>query len=268
MELTTSKDGTKIAYDQTGQGPALILVGGSFEQRAMQSETSNLASHPILQQHFSVIHYDRRGRGDSTDNHPYDVEREVDDIDALISAVGGSAYISGISSGAILAMEATIGLGSKVKKLAMYEPPFQYAGANTGMILKEFRDQFTRAMTEGRRKDAVGHFLTMLGMPEEHLESLHQLPMWSMWEDIAPTLGYDACLLGEDGSIPTSRAGLITVPTLIMNGEASFPTMAIVAGALAYAIPGSIRLTLKDQKHEVNAEALAPVLVDFFNPIP
>ena len=268
MEMITSKDGTNIAFDQNGQGPALILVGGSFEQRAMQSETSNLAAHPILQQHFRVIHFDRRGRGDSTDNHPYAVEREVDDIDALISAVGGSAYISGISSGAILAMEATIGLGSKVRKLAMYEPPFQYAGANTGIILTEFRSQFTKAMAEGRRKDAVGHFLTMLGMPEEHLENLHQLPMWSMWEDIAPTLGYDAGLLGEDGSIPTGRAARIAVPTLIMNGEASFPTLATVADTLAHAIPDAKRLTLKDQKHEVKAEVLAPVLVDFFNSIP
>src|SRR5215211_746344 len=105
MQKVTSKDGTTIAFDQSGTGPALILVGGMFEQRAMDSETAQLAAFPLLTQHFSVFHYDRRGRGDSTDTQPYAVEREIEDIDALIDVAGGSAFAFGISSGAALAME-------------------------------------------------------------------------------------------------------------------------------------------------------------------
>src|SRR6476620_7222829 len=106
MRTVTSKDGTTIAFDQSGEGPALILVGGMFEQRAMVSETAQLAALPLLAQHFTVFHYDRRGRGDSTDAQPYAVEREIEDIDALIDAAGGTAFLFGISSGAVLALDA------------------------------------------------------------------------------------------------------------------------------------------------------------------
>ncbi len=124
MRTVTSKDGTTIAFDQSGTGPALILVGGAFEQRAMDSETAQLAAFPLLAQHFTVVHYDRRGRGDSTDTPPYAVEREIEDIEALIDATGGAALVSGISSGAALAMEADtsgvrlcgVGLGGSSKE--------------------------------------------------------------------------------------------------------------------------------------------------------
>src|SRR5438270_12347518 len=119
MNQVISKDGTTIAFDRLGQGPALILVGGAFEHRAIDPRTAQLAA--LLAQHFTVFHYDRRGRGDSTDTQPYAVEREVEDIDALIGISGGSAFISGISSGAALALQAAIMLGDKIKKLAMYE---------------------------------------------------------------------------------------------------------------------------------------------------
>src|SRR5688500_5184663 len=116
METVTSKDGTTIAFDRSGKGPALILVGGAFEHRAMDSETARLAALPLMAQHFTVFHYDRRGRGESTDTQPYAVEREIEDIEALIDEAGGSAYLFGISSGAALAMEAALKLDGKVKK--------------------------------------------------------------------------------------------------------------------------------------------------------
>src|SRR5215472_8584973 len=122
MKKVQSADGTIIAFDQLGKGPALILVGGALEQRALNSETAQLA--PLLAEHFTVLHYDRRGRGDSTNMQPYAVEREIEDIDALITEAGGSAFLFGISSGAALALEAAIKLGDKVKKLAMYEAPY------------------------------------------------------------------------------------------------------------------------------------------------
>lgn len=265
LEIVTSKDGTTIAFDKTGHGPALILVGGSFEQRAMHSETSQLAAHPSLSEHFTVFHYDRRGRGNSTDTQPYAVAREVEDIEALINEAGGSVFLSGISSGAILAMEAAINLGSKVKKLAMYEPPYNYSDGDTEQALKRFKKHFSDALAEGRRGDAVAHFLAMLGLPAEQLDEMRQLPMWPMWESIAPTFGYEAALMGDDASVPTERAALIAVPTLIIDGSASSSSMRTAANTLANAIRKAQRLTLEGQTHQVSADALAPVLVQFFN---
>lgn len=263
MKIVTSKDGTTIAFDQTGSGPPLILVGGAFEQRAMDSETAQLAAFPLLNDHFTVIHYDRRGRGDSTDTPPYAIAREVEDIEALIDHVGGSAFLSGISSGAVLAFEAALALGGKVKKLALYEPP--YDDGSNAPALKTFRQKHKQALAEGRRGDVVGDFLLMLGMPAEHLDGMRQLPMWSMWEAIAPTFGYEAALLGEDGNVPTQRAAHLAIPVLVMDGEVTpYPFMRVTALALAKAIPNAQHRTLAGQPHEVAADALAPVLIEFF----
>lgn len=264
MRTVTSKDGTTIAFDQSGQGPALILVGGLFEQRAMDSETSQLAALPLLSQHFTVFHYDRRGRGDSTDTQPYAVEREIEDIEALIDEAGGSAFVSGISSGGALAFEAALALDGKVKKLAMYEPPYNDDEA-ARQAWRDLREQLGNVLAEGRRGDAVGLFMMLMGMPAEHLDEMRQHPMWPMWEAIAPTLAYDAAVLGEDASVPTGRAARVAVPALIMDGSASeWPFMHITAVALANAMPHAQHRTLEGQTHEVAAEALAPVLVEFF----
>jgi pimeloyl-ACP methyl ester carboxylesterase len=260
MHRVTSADGTTIAYDRSGSGPALILVQGIFEQRAMESETSKLAAWPQLAEHFTVIHYDRRGRGDSTDTQPYAVRREVEDIDALIEAVGGRAYLSGISSGATLAFEAALALGDRVAGVAMYEPPYN-DDTEARQRWRAFRQELARALADGRRRDAVGLFMTLLGVPPEQLPEMHQYPMWPMWEGIAPTMAYDAAAIGEDGSIPTARAAKVTVPALVMYGEASYPFMRQTAVALAGAIAGAQLRPLPGQTHEVTPEALAPALV-------
>jgi pimeloyl-ACP methyl ester carboxylesterase len=263
MRTVRSKDGTTIAFDQSGKGPALILVGGMFEQRAMDSETAQLAAFPLLAEHFSVFHYDRRGRGDSTDTQPYAVEREIEDIEALIDEAGGEAFVFGISSGAALAFEAALALGGKLKKLAMYEPPYN-DDRDARQAWREFRRQLKQLLAEGRRGDAVALFIMLLGAPADQIEGMRQYPMWPMWEAIAPTIAYDAAALGEDASIPAQRAARITVPALIMNGGASYPFMRITAAALANAMPHAQHRTLEGQTHEVAAEALAPVLVEFF----
>jgi pimeloyl-ACP methyl ester carboxylesterase len=264
MRTVTSKDGTTIAFDQSGQGPALILVGGAFEQRAMDSETAKLAALPLLAQHFTVIHYDRRGRGDSTDTQPYAVEREIEDIEALIDAAGGSAFAFGISSGAALALEAALALGGKVKKLAMYEAPYNDDDA-ARQAWMDFRKQLKELLAADRRGDAVALFMMLLGMPADHVPGMRQHPMWPMFESVAPTLAYDAAVLGKDASVPTGRAARVAVPALIMDGGASeWPFMHVTALALASAIPNAQHRTLEGQTHEVAAEALAPVLVEFF----
>jgi pimeloyl-ACP methyl ester carboxylesterase len=263
MRTVTSKDGTTIAFDQSGQGPALILVGGTFEQRAMDSETTQLAALPLLAQHFTVFHYDRRGRGDSMDTPPYAVAREIEDIEALINEAGGSAFVFGISSGAALALEATIKLGHKIKKLAMYEPPY-FSDEATQQVWIDYRRQLKEVLAAGRRGDAVALWMMVTELPADQIPEIRQHPMWPMWEAVAPTLAYDAAVMGEDFSVPTERAARVTVPALIMDGGASYPFMHITATALAKAIPNAQHRTLEGQTHEVAAEALAPALVEFF----
>ena len=264
VDTVSSKDGTTIAFDKSGQGPALILVPGAFEQRAMGSETANLATLPLLGQHFTVYHYDRRGRGNSTDTLPYALEREIEDVEALIDHAGGPAFLLGISSGAALGFEAALALDGKVRKLAMYEAPYNDDPAARKAWM-DYRKQLTEVLAEGRRGDAVGLFMMLLGMPPEHLEGMRQAPMWPMLEAVAPTLAYDAAAMGEDASVPLGRAARLAVPALIMDGGATeWPFMHITALALAQAIPDAQHRTLPGQTHEVAAEALAPVLIEFF----
>jgi pimeloyl-ACP methyl ester carboxylesterase len=264
MRTVTSKDGTTIAFEQSGKGPAIILVGGAFEQRAMNSATAQLAALPRLAQHFTVIHYDRRGRGDSTDTQPYAVAREIEDIEALINAAEGPAFVFGISSGAALAFEATLALGDKVQKLAMYEAPYNDDEA-ARQAWRNYRKQLNEVLAEGRRGDAVALFMMLLGMPADQVPEMRQHPMWPMFEAVAPTLAYDAAVLGEDSSVPIKQAAGVAVPALVMDGGASeWPFMHITAVALANAIPNARHRTLEGQTHEVAPEAIAPVLVEFF----
>jgi pimeloyl-ACP methyl ester carboxylesterase len=261
MKTVTSKDGTTIAYDQSGTGPVVILVDGALQYRAFDQGMAQLAD--LLAQHFTVLHYDRRGRGDSTDTQPYALEREIEDIEALINEAGGSACIYGISSGAALALEAAIQLGGKVKKLAMYEAPYN-DDATARQAWKEYRRQLREVVAAGRGGDAVGLFVMLVGATADQVEGMRQHPMWPMWEAVGLTLAYDAAALGEDGSVPARRAASVVVPTLVMDGSESFPFMHNTAVALADAIPNAQHRTLEGQTHEVAAEALAPVLVEFF----
>jgi pimeloyl-ACP methyl ester carboxylesterase len=263
MQTVASKDGTKIAYDQAGSGPTLILVGGMFEQRAFDSETAKLALQPLLAKRFTVIHYDRRGRGDSADTLPFAVEREIEDIETLIDKVGAPAYVFGISSGAALAFEAALKLGNKVKKLALYEPPYNDdADARSAWV--GFRKDLDTAIGEGRNADAVGLFMSLLGMPADQLAGMREYPMWGMWEAIAPTMAYDAAAIGPEAAVPLERATGLKVPTLAMDGSESYPFMHVSAEALAKAIPDAQHRRLDGQTHEVNTDVLAPILVEFF----
>src|SRR5512141_1694880 len=149
MNTVTSKAGTKIAYDKKGDGPALILVDGALCYRGF-GPMPGLAE--LLAPNFTVYTYDRRGRGESSNGKPFSVQREVEDIEALIDAAGGSAFVYGISSGACLALEAALKLGNKVSRLAMYEPP--YNGDKAAMQQwKDYRKQLDQAIAEGRRGD-------------------------------------------------------------------------------------------------------------------
>ena len=262
MKTVTSKDGTTIAYDQSGKGPVVILVDGALQYRAFDQGMAQLAD--LLSQHFTVIHYDRRGRGDSTDTQPYALEREIEDIEAIIDEVGGSASLYGISSGAALAMHAVIKLGDKVKKLAMYESPYNDDEA-ARQVWNDYTKKLGELLAADRKGDAVGHFMMLVGASPQDVEGIRQTPMWPLWESIAPTLAYDhIAVLGEDGTVPVKQAARIAVPVLVMNGGASFPFMHTTAVALADAMSKGQHRTLDGQTHEVAAEAIAPVLIEFF----
>jgi pimeloyl-ACP methyl ester carboxylesterase len=261
MKTVTSKDGTTIAYDQSGNGPVVIFVDGALQYRAFDQGMAPLAD--LLAKHFSVIHSDRRGRGDSTDTQPYTLEREIEDLEALIDEAGGSAFLYGISSGAALAFEAALALGNKVKKLAMYEPPY-INDENARQGWRQYTQELHELTAQGRAGDAVGRFMMLVGASAEDVQGMRQHPMWPLWESVGLTLAYDAAAMGEDSSIPVERAKSLPVPTLVMNGAESFPFMHDTAKTLAEAMPHAQHRVLEGQTHEVSAEALAPVLIEFF----
>ena len=261
MKKVNSKDGTTIAFDQVGKGPVVILVDGALQYRAFDQGMKELAER--LAEYFRVIHYDRRGRGDSSDTQPYALERELEDIEAVIDKVGGSAFLYGISSGAALAMEAALKLDGKVRKLAMYEPPYN-DDENARGGWREYTRKLAEITAAGRKGDAVAHFMMLVGMPADQVEGMRQHPMWPLWEAVGHTLAYDAAAMGEDSSVPTQRAAHLAVPTLVMTGSETFPFMHAAAAALANAIPTAQHRTLAGQTHDVSAEVLAPVLIEFF----
>ena len=265
MKTVTSKDDTTIAFDQWGRGPVVILVDGALQYRAFDQGMVQLAE--LLAPHFTVLHYDRRGRGDSTDNTDQQsnaLEREIEDIEALIDEAGGSASLYGISSGGALALEAALKLGSKIQKLAVYEVP--YNDDETAIqAWRNYTKQLDEYLAAGRNGDAVGLFMMLVGASAEDVEGIKQTPMWPKWESIAPTLAYDHIAdLGEDASIPAERISRITVPTLVLDGSSSFPFMNTTAKRLASVIPNAQHRTLEGQTHEVAAESLAPALTEFF----
>jgi pimeloyl-ACP methyl ester carboxylesterase len=263
MQTVTSHDGTTIAFDKTGKGPAVILVGAALQYRAFDQGLAQLAD--LLAPHFSVFHYDRRGRGDSTNTPPYAVEREIEDIEALIDEAGGSAFVYGISSGAALAIEAAIALGGKVKKLAIYEVPYN-DDESARQAWKEYTRQLGELLAADRHGDAVALFMRYVGATADQVEGIRQAPVWPLFEAVAPTLAYDhIAILGDDAAVPTERAARVAVPTLIMDGGVSYPFMHVTALALANAIPDAQHRTLEGQTHEVDPAALAPILVEFFN---
>jgi pimeloyl-ACP methyl ester carboxylesterase len=261
MNVVQSPDGTKIAYDKQGDGPALIAVDGALCTRSFGSKPELTG---LLARHLTVYSYDRRGRGDSGDTLPYAVDREIEDITALIDEAGGSAALYGHSSGAALAMEAAIRLGSgTVTRLAMYEAPYNDDPA-AQQAWGEYITELTAALAAGRPGDAVAAFMALVGTPAEQIAGMRTSPFWPAMEAVGPTLAYDHThLLGKHAALPVERAARVPVPALVMYGEASFPFMADTARALARAMPRATLRALPGQTHEVAPAALAPVLTDF-----
>ncbi len=259
MSQVVSADGTPSAYDQSGKGPAVILVDGALCYRGF-GPAKPLSD--LLAPHFMVTTYDRRGRGESGDKKPFTLAREVEDIAALIDAVGGSVFVFGTSSGGCLALEAALVLGNQIKKLAMYEAPYNSDPAGRQAFM-QYRRQLDDLLAANRREDAAALFMSFVGTPAQQIEGMRQAPVWAMFESVAPTLAYDAAAMGQDAAVPTERAAKVTMPTLVMNGSA-IPFMLDTARALAKAIPNAQQRTLQGQTHDVDLKVLALALVEFF----
>jgi pimeloyl-ACP methyl ester carboxylesterase len=279
MKTVASKDATRIAFDQSGKGPALILVTGALGTRSHMTPNSMA---DMLSKHFTVIDYDRRGRGDSGDTPPYAVQREIEDIEALIDGAGGSAFLFGNSSGAILALEAARALPNKVKRLALYEPPFIIDDSRPPLPA-DYVEQLNAATAAGRPGDAVEIFMTKaMLIPLEFVNMMRNAPMnqtfgdnagakppeWSEMEKVARTLAYDGMIVKDflaGKPLPPRRWASFSSPTLVIVGGNSEPFFNDGAQALVDDMPNAQRLILEGQDHAVSPQALTPILTGFFH---
>lgn len=260
-----SKDGSLIAFERSGVGPAIVLVSPALGDR-----TGNAKLAGVLTRNLTVINYDRRGRGASTDVHPYAVEREVEDIEALLDGAGGTAYLFGSSSGAVLALEAAARLGVRVKALLMYEPPFIVDDSHPPLP-SDYLVRLHELIAAGRRGDAVEYFMSQaVGIPDEMLAQMRNDPMWPSLEAAAHTLVYDGEIMGDTMSgkpLPAHRWESVTAPALVMVGEASPAWLHQAAQAAAHALPRSRYRTLEGCDHSAVMTAprdIATTLYGFF----
>jgi pimeloyl-ACP methyl ester carboxylesterase len=255
----SSKDRTKIAYETVGHGHVVIVILGALNSRKSGAKLAKL-----LSSQFTVVSYDRRGRNDSTDTAPYSPQREVEDIAALIGAVGGPVCLYGHSSGGAVALQATIKLRKQVRKAAIYEAPYALdAGARKAA--REYYKMLRKLLRSGRSGDAVALFVRSVGVSDKQVEAMRRLPMWRGLEKLAPTLAYDSEVLGDGHSLPADLLSRITTPTLVMHGGAGAPSMRDAARAISEAIPRAQLRTLARQTHGVSPRVLAPVLEEFFS---
>jgi pimeloyl-ACP methyl ester carboxylesterase len=252
----TSADGTIIALDRFGDGPPVIMAAGAFNDR---SATEPLAR--ALGTRLGALNYDRRGRGDSGDTAPYAVQREIDDIAALVAEAGAPAAVFGYSSGANLALQAAAS-GLPIAKLVLYEPPFN-PDDSYPTLPRDLASRLAELVAAGRRGEAVELYqITAVGMPPSVVEQMRHAPFRPSLEAIAHTLAYDAAVIG-DRSLPTGLIGSISTPVLVICGDQSPPFMQAAARAVADGLPQGRLHTLVGEGHGINPEATAPVIADF-----
>jgi pimeloyl-ACP methyl ester carboxylesterase len=256
MSTTQSADGTTIDFDKLGEGPAVVLVGGVLGDRSQQAPVAEL-----LASRFTVFNYDRRGHGASGFTEPYAVEREIEDLAAVIAEAGGSACVYGTSGCGILALEAAAH-GVAMAKLAVWETPYIVSDSRP-VVPAAYREQLVELLAQDRRGDMVELFLTKaVGLPAEFVAPMRQAPFWASQEEEAHTLIYDAAIVG-DHSLPAERLGSVAVPTVVIDGGTT-PWVSESADRLAEVLPNGERRTLAGQPHNVAPDAIAPAIEQFF----
>lgn len=258
---TTSRDGTTIAFTKRGSGPPLIIVDGAFCYRE-NGPATELASR--LAQHFTVLTYDRRGRGESGDTAPYATEREIDDLQALAREAGTAPFVVGISSGGALILQA-VASGVDVKKIALYEPPY-LADGNGPRSFEEAKNRLQSLLSAGDRGGAVRFFMTdVYGAPRAFVFAMPFLMpnAWKRNKLVVHTVPYDLTIL-EDRSVLNERRSSISVPTLVIGGEKSPKELHDAVKAVAKALPEGHSRYLPGQDHNISSGAIAPVLFEYF----
>ena len=260
MSQVRSKDGTTIAFERSGDGPALILVDGALCSRAF-GPSPKVA--PLLARLFTVYAYDRRGRGESGDIEPYSPQREVEDLAALIEAAGGRVFLLGLSSGGALGLHAAAS-GLSVVKVLAYEPPFVNEGSQ--LDGSQHEGALKRLLAAGKRGSAVKYFMRdMVGAPAAMVAIMRLMPwIWRKLEAVAHTLPYDAAVMSAF-RIPRDRFASIRVPALVMSGSKTDARLRRAARAVAEAIPGAQHRDLAGQTHAVKPEVLAAAAIEFFH---
>jgi pimeloyl-ACP methyl ester carboxylesterase len=251
-----SKDGTTIAYERVGSGPNLIMVAGALGAKDMSFTRRFVAT---LSKHFTLINYDRRGRGDSTDTKPFSVEREIEDIQALIQA-NGPSHVFGMSSGAALVLEAAAS-GVPMLSAIPFEPPYM-VGEHRKPAHAEYEPTVKRLIAQGKRDDALKLFMRTVGVPGPMLAVMRILPMWKKLRSTADTLPYDAAAM-NGFEPPAKRLGAIHVPTLLVYGDKTPKALQDGTTAVSKLVPGAELRSLPKQSHNLKPEAIAPVLVEF-----
>lgn len=262
MSAVRSKDGTTIAFERTGSGPPLIIVDGALCWRESGPARKVAAE---LADRFTVVTYDRRGRGESSDTAPYSVQREVEDIEALLGEAGGPAHVCGFSSGGVLAMEAARA-GAAIDKLAVYEAPFIVDDSRPPAPASYVSD-LNELLAAGRRGAAVKRFMRLVGMPAVLASVMPLFPAWKKLKGVAHTLPYDAACMGDTQAgkpLDARHWGAVSVPTLVLVGGKSPEWMASGMQSLAELLPSAQRQVLDGQTHMVKAKAVGPALKRFF----
>lgn len=255
--MTTSRDGTPIAFERSGRGPALILIEPAGHYRAL-SAFDDLA--PLLTAHFTVCRYDRRGRGESGDTLPYAPDREVEDLTALIDALGGQAFAYGYSSGALLAVHAAA-RGLRLDGLVLMEPPLQDGADEGSDPLTEELDDLVR---NGRHEDVVAHFHAAIGVPDEMIDGMRGTDRWARMVGVAPTLVYDCRL--SDGMRPDVLAA-VAAPTLVLDSQGSSDELTGSAATAAKLIPGARHKSLPGEWHVVAPDLIAREIEAYLGPL-
>lgn len=263
MSTVRSADGTTIAFEAWGQGRPLIMVDGATAHRAVNPSNAEVAK--LLSDEFRVYAYDRRGRGESTDTAPYAIQREIEDIAALIEDAGQPAIVFGWSSGALLSLDAAAA-GLPITALALFEPPVVVDDGRPPLPT-DYVEQLEAHVAAGRRDLATELFMTAAaGMPPEFVAGFRQSPYWAPVEEVAHTIAYDGRIMGTTMSgnpLPTDRWAAVDVPVLVMHGDKTAPHLATGAQAVADLLPTATLLPVPGENHNVEPPVLAPVLREF-----
>lgn len=263
MSTIRSKDGTSIAFDRLGGGPPVVLIHPAFGHRSFDPPMAELAR--LLSAQFTVFTYDRRGRGESGDTPPYAIEREIEDLDAILAKARRNAHVYGMSSGAVLALEAA-NTGLSITKLALNEPPFVIDDTRPPYPA-DFVAHLTKLVSSGQRDDAVEYFMRNVGVPAEVIGQMRSQPMWPAFEAVAPTLVYDGTIMGDTQQgrpLPRARVASVKAPALVIVSSESATWMLNSARALADLLPDAQVRTLQGPFHAIPPQVLAPALIEFF----